>query len=39
MTYPGAADNQTISRILSDHPDLNAQTAGASRECRQRWPG
>src|ERR1700712_2481314 len=29
MTYAETAVNQTISRILSDHPDLNASTDGA----------
>jgi cyclopropane fatty-acyl-phospholipid synthase-like methyltransferase len=29
MTYAETAVNETISRILSDHPDLNASTDGA----------
>jgi SAM-dependent methyltransferase len=29
MTYAGTAVNQTISRLLSDHPDLDASTDGA----------
>jgi hypothetical protein len=27
VTYAETADNESISRILSDHPDLNASTA------------